>query len=276
MTELDAIKQTKTAITRSTLVRDLKQLGLKKGMTVIVHTSMSRIGWVCGGPVTVIEALQEVLTPGGTLVMPAHSADVSDPADWENPPVPKSWIQAIYQEMPPFDPERTPTLGMGRVAETFRKFPGVKRSSHPIYSFSAWGEARDRIVSGHPLDDGLGDQSPLAQIYQLNGQVLLLGVGFGNNTSMHLGECHSNKLKMITRQSPVILNGERRWVSYRDWDYHEERFSKIGQAFEKDAQETENLKTGIIGQADSLLMSQRAIVDFTADYLRKRWAGWFR
>ncbi|WP_100486394.1 aminoglycoside N(3)-acetyltransferase [Sporolactobacillus pectinivorans] len=269
MTEWDAIRRTKTAVTRSTMVRDLRQLGLKEGMTVIVHTSMSRIGWICGGPVAVIEALQEVLTPAGTLIMPAHSADVSDPIDWENPPVPKKWMQAIYQEMPPFDPERTPTLGMGRVAETFRKFPGVRRSSHPIYSFAAWGAACDQIVDGHVLDDGLGQDSPLAKIYQLNGWVLLLGVSYGNNTSMHLGECCSKKLKMITRQSPILLNGQRRWVSYRDWDYHEERFSQIGHAFETDPRETKNLQIGKIGQADSLFMSQRAIVDFTANFLKQ-------
>lgn len=66
-------------------------LGLKSDDTVLVHSSLSSIGWVVGQEVTVIEALLESL-PQGTLMMPSHSAGNSDPADWENPPVPKSWI----------------------------------------------------------------------------------------------------------------------------------------------------------------------------------------
>ncbi|MDD9150010.1 MULTISPECIES: aminoglycoside N(3)-acetyltransferase [unclassified Sporolactobacillus] len=268
MTEQDAIRKTRRAVTRSALVEDFHRLGLKKTMTVIVHTSMSRIGWVCGGPVTVIEALQEVLTAEGTLVMPAHSADVSDPSDWDNPAVPASWWQSIYAEMPPFDPERTPTLGMGRVAECFRTFPGVKRSSHPIYSFAAWGAGASAIISEHALDDGLGPASPLGKIYDRNGFVLLLGVGYGNNTSMHLGECLAGRLRMIRRSSPVLIHDEKQWVTYRDWNYHEERFSRIGKAFEKSAG-SKALQSGMIGQAKSMLMSQRAIVDFTFETIRK-------
>ncbi|RYL88100.1 aminoglycoside N(3)-acetyltransferase [Sporolactobacillus sp. THM19-2] len=270
MSEKDVIRQTKRPVTRSSLVSDLRKIGLKKGMTVLVHTSMSRIGWVCGGPVTVIEALQDVLTSEGTLVMPAHSGDVSDPADWGNPPVPQSWISTIYHEMPPFDPLRTPTLGMGRVAETFRMFPGVRRSSHPIYSFTAWGAGRDQIVSGHALNDGLGMDSPLGRIFNRQGFVLLIGVGYGNNTSMHLGEYLSGTLKEVRRKSPVLQHHERRWVTYRDWDYHEERFAKIGKQFESSQTGPKQLSAGKIGQADARLMSQPAIVTFTAHTLKKQ------
>ncbi|RYL94241.1 AAC(3) family N-acetyltransferase [Sporolactobacillus sp. THM7-4] len=270
MSEIDAIKRTKTVITRSSLARDFRALGLKRGMTVIVHTSMSKIGWVCGGPVAVIEALQDVLTPEGLLVMPAHSADVSDPRDWENPPVPKSWWEAIYQEMPAFDPDRTPTLGMGRVAECFRTFPGVKRSAHPIYSFTAWGAGAEQFVSGHDLNDGLGKTSPLGKIYDCDGFVLLIGVDYGNNTSMHLGECLARRLQSIRRASPVNVQGERKWVTYQDWDYHEEQFSRIGRAFEASGSNHDAWKRGWVGQAKSTLMSQRAIVDFTTNIIRKK------
>ncbi|WKB35979.1 AAC(3) family N-acetyltransferase [Terrilactibacillus sp. S3-3] len=135
MTEKDVIRQTRTLVTRASLVRDLKRLGMKAGMIVLVHTSMSKLGWVCGGPVTIIRALHDVLTGEGTLIMPAHSADVSDPEDWGNPAVPRDWWTDIYDQMPVFDPLCTPTCGIGRVAECFRTFPGVERSSHPIHSF---------------------------------------------------------------------------------------------------------------------------------------------
>lgn len=270
MSEAEVIKRSKVAVTRSLLIRDLQKIGLAEGMTVIVHSSMSRIGWLCGGPVTLISALQSVLTPSGTLVMPAHSADVSDPADWENPSVPSSWFHDIYQEMPAFDPRRTPTFGMGRVAETFRSFPDVRRSNHPIYSFSAWGADRDALISRHPLDDGLGKDSPLGKIYDRAGYVLLIGVGYGNNTSMHLGEYLSGKLEMVERSSPVRMKGRRQWVTYQDGDYHEENFEAIGKAFEASQPGSTVFRFRRIGQAPSILLAQRAIVDFTARYIKEK------
>lgn len=267
MSEWDAIRQTRVPVTQSLLVSDLKKLGLEAGMTVIVHVSMKKIGWICGGAVTVIQSLQKILTPAGTLIMPAHSADVSDPGEWANPPVPKNWLKAIYQEMPPYDPDRTPTFGIGSVAETFRKFPGVLRSGHPIYSFSAWGAHSRQIITGHGFDDGMGSGSPLDRIYALNGRVLLIGVGYGKNTSMHLGEYKTDCYPVVMRRSPVLINGERKWVRYRDRDYHEELFPEIGRAFQSEMKGKDVYHTGKIGRADSVLMSQRAVVDFTCGYL---------
>ena len=55
----------------------------------MVHSSLSKIGWVCGAEVSVIQALLEVVGEEGTIVMPAHTGDNSDPSVWENPPIKK-------------------------------------------------------------------------------------------------------------------------------------------------------------------------------------------
>lgn len=77
---------------------------------------------------------------------------------------------------------------MGVIPDTFRKQRGVMRSSHPQVSFAAWGANAGDIVTGHDLDNGLGEHSPLARIYDRHGWVLLLGVGHERNTSLHLSE----------------------------------------------------------------------------------------
>lgn len=273
MTEKDVISKTRTLVTRASLARELNQLGVKAGMIVLVHTSMSKLGWVCGGPVAIISALQDVLTGSGTLVMPAHSADVSDPKDWENPAVPQEWREDIYKEMPVFDPVRTPTCGIGRVAECFRTFPGVKRSFHPIHSFAAWGKERDGILARQSLDDGLGEDSPIEKLYEKGGYVLLLGAGYDSNTSMHLGEYRSKCLRSVTRASPLLERGRRVWKHYLDLDFHEERFPEIGAAFERRAgRQNRHVRIGRAGAAQARLISQRALVDFTAEYI-KRHAG---
>ncbi|MFW6269831.1 MAG: aminoglycoside N(3)-acetyltransferase, partial [Bacillota bacterium] len=173
----------------------MRKGGLKAGSTVIVHSSLSSLGWVCGGPVALIEALREVITVEGNIVMPAHSGDYSDPKYWENPPVPEEWWSTIRQEMPPFQPGITPTRGVGVVPETFRQYPDVHRSDHPASSFAAWGQKAEEIISNHDLDYALGENSPLAKIYELEGLILLIGVDHDRNTSLHLAEYRADYAK---------------------------------------------------------------------------------
>src|SRR5512135_1478972 len=104
MGEKEVVEKTPLPGTRESLASDFRRLGLYEGMTLLVHSSLSALGWVCGGPVAVIQALMDVLTEAGTLIMPAHSGDVSDPARWCNPPVPADWIPIIRAAMPAFDP----------------------------------------------------------------------------------------------------------------------------------------------------------------------------
>ena len=118
---------------------DLSALGITPGMVLLVHSSLSSLGWVCGGPVAVVMALEEALGPGGTLVMPTHSGDLSEPSHWKNPPVPENWWDIIRQTMPPYDASMTPTRGVGVIPECFRSQEGTLRSPHPSDSFGARG-----------------------------------------------------------------------------------------------------------------------------------------
>ncbi len=227
MNEADAIARAGDAPrTRDSLAEDLRRLGVETGQIVLVHSSLSALGWVCGGPVAVIQALEDVLGPEGTLVLPAHSGDYGDPERWQNPSVPENWKPIIRASMPAFDPHRTPTRQMGAIAECFRTWPGARRSAHPQVSFAALGPHAAFITSGHTLDDSLGDHSPLARIYDLEGRVLLLGVRYERNTSFHLAEYRGlPDAARIPRGAPILETGERVWTTFTDLDLGGDLFS---------------------------------------------------
>ncbi|CAG0932726.1 SPbeta prophage-derived aminoglycoside N(3')-acetyltransferase-like protein YokD [Thermoflexales bacterium] len=267
MSEAETIQSIESPRSRETLAADLRLLGLTAGMTVIVHSSLSSIGWVSGGSVAVVQALLDVITPDGTLVMPAHSGDLSDPSYWRHPPVPETWWQSIRDTMPAFDPRFTPTRGMGRIAETFRTWPDAIRSLHPQDSFAAWGRHAEFITVQHTLDFGLGDQSPLARVYDLDGYVLLLGVPHGNNTSFHLGEYRAPGGKIELQGAPIYENGERVWKTFTTFEVDADCFDELGADFEK----VHPVKIGRVGSATTRLFSQRAAVDFAQE-----WIAWKR
>jgi aminoglycoside 3-N-acetyltransferase len=268
MNESELIKNTDFPATTDSLRRDLGAAGVTAGMTLLVHSSLSSLGWVCGGAVAVILALEAVLGENGTLVMPTHGGG-SDPATWRNPPVPESWWETIRATMPAFDPELTPTGNMGIIPETFRKQAGTVRSDHPQVSFAARGKNAKAIIDGHELAFSLGESSPLARIYQLAGWVLLLGVGHDKNTSLHLAEYRARFPGKRTEQcrAPMLVEGKRAWVEFEDLNLDETTdFPQIGEAFEQEAGLARIAK---IGLATARLMPQQPLVDYAVAWMEK-------
>jgi len=253
-------------ITKINLKTDLTNLGIKPGMVLIVHSSLKSIGWVLGGAVTVVQALMETVSSEGTLLMPTHSSDYSDPEPWQNPPAPAHTWSMIRENMPTFDPQITPSKNMGHIPEVFRTFPNTYRSYHPTVSFCAWGKHAESICSKHQLAYSLGEHSPLAKIYELNGHVLLLGVGYDKNTSFHLAEYRQELPKKIQCGSPIFENGKRIWKTYEDIDLNDKPFAELGKQFELN----NRIVTGLIGQSPTKLFSQRSSVDYAINYLKDK------
>ncbi|MDD3243600.1 MAG: AAC(3) family N-acetyltransferase [Eubacteriales bacterium] len=255
-------------LTRKDLAKMLAQAGVEAGQQVMVHTSLKSLGYVVGGAQAVIEALQDVLGPQGTMMMPTQSWKNLDPEVGVHGDVPREWWPIIRENYPAYDKRITPTSTMGAVAEMLRTWPGAVRSDHPARSVTALGKNAAYLAAGHDtLENIFGEGSPIARLYELDGAVLLLGVGYNKNTSLHLADARAEYpgKHLSTDHSAVLVNGVRQWVAYDTLYVDGEDFLDIGAAFEA----TGAVKVTRIGDAEVRWMKQRALVDFAVEWMEK-------
>lgn len=259
MGEADLIGRTDRPATVDSMTSDLRTLGVVDGDVLIVHSSLSSLGWVAGGAHAVVLALLTAVGDDGTVVVPTHSTGLTDPSEWQNPPVPPEWIDVIRRSMPAFDRALTPTRSMGAIPECLRGHPRAIRSDHPTMSFTAVGHDAEQIVGEHPVQPELGETSPLGRLNDLDARILLLGVGHANDTSLHLAEhrAHWPDKRSVDKGAPVTIDGERRWVTWTDLDHDESDFGEIGQEIALSGRE----RVGRVGLAETRLVRQRDAVD---------------
>jgi len=264
--EAAAIDRTAVPVTRATIVAALRAAGVRRDGVLIVHSSLSRLGWVVGGAHTTVLALTEVVGPQGTIVMPSMSTNLSEPSRWKAPPVPESWWQTVRDEMPAYDAALTPLSGMGAVAECFRHLSGTVRSAHPAVSLMANGPRAQMVLHPHHMAVPFGEGSPLGRLYELDARIVLLGVGHSNNTSLHLAESRTRWASehTVTFGVPVMVDGARRWMTYDDVDYDNRDFEAAGAAF---SAATGGEVRVPLGAGQLIACNVRAIVDFATEWL---------
>jgi aminoglycoside 3-N-acetyltransferase len=149
------------------IAEDLHALGVRADGVLLVHSSLSALGYVEGGPETVIQGLLAALGPDGTLLMPALT------------------YEHVTPENPVFDLCHTPS-NVGAIPEHFRLRPGTRRSLHPTHSVCAVGPRAVELLDEHVLDDTpCGPHSPFRKLRDVGGQLLMLGCGLHPNTSLH-------------------------------------------------------------------------------------------
>ncbi|MFJ9623039.1 aminoglycoside N(3)-acetyltransferase [Streptomyces sp. NPDC101181] len=247
----------------------LTALGVRPGEVLLVHASLRAVGPVRGGAHGVLDAVRRAVGPTGTVVVPAFTPENSDTSPHYRERVrglDAAARAAVRAAMPPFDPALTPAPSTGALAEAVRTAPGARRSTHPQTSFAALGPGAGALLAGHRADCHLGEESPLARLYEADARILLLGTGYATCTAFHLGEYRMPRPPRRAYRCVVAPRGVRQWWEYEDVALDDGDFAALGAAFEAAAAE-EEVRTARLGAATCRLVGLRSAVDFATGWL---------
>jgi aminoglycoside 3-N-acetyltransferase len=230
-------------IDKPAIARGLRKLGLKAGDIVMVHSSLSSLGHVEGGALTVIEALLEVLAPTGTLLVPTFGGP------------------------PPFDAANTPS-GLGAITEAFRKMPGVVRSLHPTHAVSAIGARAEEMLRDHIASPtAAGRETPYGRLIELGGKILFIGVDNDRSTTIHTLEEYVEAPYLSDREATYLdENGQEQTKKLRLFPGPHRDFIGLGPLFRCEGVEaTERIGNAVCRLIDARRMHDVVLAAFRDD-----------
>lgn len=198
-------------VTRNDVFALFESFGIRRDDVVTIHSSLREVGAIEGGADGLIDALKDYLCDG-LLLIPTHTWAVVNAAN------------------PHFDVRSTvPNIGtLSRVA-AFRQ-DGV-RSLHPTHSMAAFGKnAREYIQGEEKSATPAPVGGALSRLYELNGKVLLVGVGHERNTYLHAVDERINRPNRLAQTGfPVeITDWDGRILHNEDFHPHRTEGINIG------------------------------------------------
>jgi aminoglycoside 3-N-acetyltransferase len=141
-------------ITQQQVVTCLKALGIVPGDGLLIHSAVQFLGRPVGGLKMYLDAIQEVIGPAGTLIVPTFNFD--------------------FAHGESYDPHTTPSQGMGAFSEFVRQLPETLRTSHPLQSIAVIGRyAAD--LSSRDTASAFDPGSAFERMFELDFKLLLLG-----------------------------------------------------------------------------------------------------
>lgn len=207
------------------LVKGFRNVGLEHRDHILVHSSLSSLGWVEDGPNAVIDALIETVGNDGTVMFPTLTGCPNDSRT--NPPV----YDARYTR-----------AWTGAIPQASIKKDNAIRSLHPTHSVTAFGNLAKWFTDTHEcVKTPCGYGSPYDKLADIGGKIVLIGVGQSVNTSFHHAE-ELARVPYVLLDEPVditIINmsGDEvkmhntylhRWGPKRDYDNLENQMIELG------------------------------------------------
>jgi len=211
----ELLEKSNNVVSQKDIEEAILKIGITAGDIVMLHSSLSKIGFVKNGAATVINSFINVLGSSGTLVMPAFPA-IGFNLDY-------------LRSNPVFDIKNTPSK-MGVITETFRKMAGVLRSFHPTDSVCAMGAKAQEITNSHYAQlTPYNSNSPFYKLCRLKAKIILLGVDLNSLTNLHTLEDAEDNFKFPVYHSQIFeceMINEKGEKSVMKTKSHDPKWSK--------------------------------------------------
>ena len=232
------------AITRLRIAEDLSNLGLRAGDIVFLHSSLKSIGWVEGGPDSVIDAFLDVVGSEGMLIVPTLT------------------FTFAHGELSKFafDPKETPSR-VGQITDRLWRRPKAFRSAHPTHSIAAIGPRAEELVVGHEKTSTFGKDGPYRRYVDWGAKILFLGVEGNSNTTLHAIEDWLDLPYMQVEQAAVKgADGERTIVEVTKCPMGDRDFYRKGSKVERLLEDSGMIRRGNVGAAASFWLPSQEMV----------------
>lgn len=250
-----------TMISKQDMIIQLQNLGIQKGMLLLVNVDSTKLGYLIGGAQTLIDALMEVVGYEGTIVMPSFTPQLQDPSN-ASTKLPRQYWTEIREHAYPFDKKLSEPFGSDEVVYQFLRNDAVARSYHPLYSFAAWGKYAKLICDKHPLHFALGKDSPLGKLVELNGYCVVLGCGYEGCTMFHMAQ-YQQDLSPVRLVCAPIENGKHlEWKNLLEVDHTTRDFLGVGEVME----DKKVVKTTYLGNGKCYFFSAREAYNLANSY----------
>jgi len=259
--------------TKSSLVADLRNIGISAGDVVMVHAAVRKLGPIVGGVTTLVQSLLDAVGIDGTLV--AY-------VDWEPGFEPYVVDPILAGDIPAFDKRIARSArDYGIFPEVVRTWPGAIRSDNPDAGVAAIGARSAWLCANHALSYGYGEGSPFAKLVAIDAKILMLGAPLDTITLLHhaehMADLTGKHLKRYRRK--VLIEGEARWVAVEEFDSSdpvvdgmaEDHFAQIAVAALRGGAG----RRGSLGAADAYVFSAMMLHRLAVNWLEE-WQRRFR
>lgn len=260
------VKKTTKPVTKQMIKIALNELGINKNSKLEVHSSLSSFGFVVNKQYDVIDALVETITQG-VIIMPAHTPEMTEPTDWENPPVPVSWHQTIIENRKPFDPLVFEPERIGDIPKTFLRYPHVQRTLHPEVSLAVYNMTNDSSWLNHSFD--MRELiNPLYKLVEEKGKILMMGTDFYTCTSIHLSEFMSKHASLSKHDYQIKINDQiiKKTIITKYFDDDDLNFKIISERYINQYKNTDDYKQVQCGLATLTLVDAYKLFEIAKDF----------
>ena len=163
-------------VTKNTIIQALVELGIEPGDGLLVHSAIQFLGRPLGGAGMYLDAIQAVISPAAAAGSSLDRGTLAVPT-----------FNFSFARGERYDPQMTPSQGMGAFSEYVRQRPEALRTTHPMQSLAVIGRYAEDLAQ-RDMPSAFDPGSAFERIVELDFKLLLLGAHISAASIFHLSE----------------------------------------------------------------------------------------